>query len=716
MIPAFDPLARVKADLERIIRARSANDLADRLVGRGLPALGGDEEPAEILFRALILSPTRPGTPRILADLLGTLCAATCAQLEALREVRGVVGVTLRSDTGLDAVRSHLERNEPYLYNSFLLASLLPPSDDLFDSLKRLRQLGLETNVLLAGGGRTSRQLLQALIYQQTDDSLFEMWLGLLRSDASAGDANLLDAWTGLLWTPPSDALRNAGESLDVRRVAIGLDALHHGVQRLPSALRYLRTAVRQLRDSFARSPDFWARELRPLLNILPELVNEVLCEQWPNLDESDPHYMPTLSQRAEAVWSSLEDHERQSILSAADKSVDRPWDEIWTNLLFQPPRLQLPPQEVRTALFEIRHALERRYPGVAPQARPDIPDTETSPQERLERRPRRRSPRLAEFERVQGVLVEVDQQLQVGDLIRATEYLEDLLKSQEQAGTEAALVAKTLSNAGHLALRRGYAGWAMQLYQRAEDLHVGDPVIGNGLAEVLRALGRLEEAEWKYRNTVSSFPNDVVAHCGLAEVLKEQGRLDEAEQQYRLTIATFPESVVAHNGLAEILREEGQLDQAEQEYRITASSFPNDAVALSGLAEVLKEQGRLDEAEREYRIAISTFPNSVFAQNGLAEVLKEQGRLDEAEQQYRIALSTFPNNAVAQSGLAEVLKEQGRLDEAEQQYRIAISTFSHNVVAQSGLAEVLREQGRLDEAEQQFRLAASTFPNDVVA
>jgi len=61
-------------------------------------------------------------------------------------------------------------------------------------------------------------------------------------------------------------------------------------------------------------------------------------------------------------------------------------------------------------------------------------------------------------------------------------------------------------------------------------------------LAEVLKAAGRLVEAEVVYRQTAERFPDDVFARSGLAEVLKAADRLPEAEVVDRQATEWFPD------------------------------------------------------------------------------------------------------------------------------------------------------------------------------
>jgi tetratricopeptide (TPR) repeat protein len=228
--------------------------------------------------------------------------------------------------------------------------------------------------------------------------------------------------------------------------------------------------------------------------------------------------------------------------------------------------------------------------------------------------------------------------------------------------------------------------------------------VARSGLAEVLKAANRYDEAEQVYRESVERFPDNVVARNGLAEVLKATHRYDEAEQVYREAVERFPNNVFTRSGLAEVVKAANRYDEAEQVYRESVERFPDNVVARNGLAEVLKATHRYGEAEQVYREAVERFPNDVVTRSGLAEVLKATHRYDEAEQVYRESVERFPDNVVARNGLAEVLKAAHRYDEAEQVYREAVERFPNNVITRSGLADTLRRSGRWDEAEDEYR------------
>ncbi|HEY0074563.1 MAG TPA: tetratricopeptide repeat protein, partial [Abditibacteriaceae bacterium] len=115
--------------------------------------------------------------------------------------------------------------------------------------------------------------------------------------------------------------------------------------------------------------------------------------------------------------------------------------------------------------------------------------------------------------------------------------------------------------------------------------------------AEVLKALGRLDEALSAYEQIITQFPQNEVARNGRAEVLKALGRLDEALSAYEQTITQFPQNVVARNGRAEVLKALGRLDEALSAYEQIITQFPQNVVAQTGRSLVLLVMGRVQEA-----------------------------------------------------------------------------------------------------------------------
>jgi len=170
----------------------------------------------------------------------------------------------------------------------------------------------------------------------------------------------------------------------------------------------------------------------------------------------------------------------------------------------------------------------------------------------------------------------------------------------------------------------------ALEAYERAEALGQG-AVARNGRANVLKQLGRLDEALEVYEATIRERPENAYARCGRAEVLKDLGRLEEALEAYEATIRERPENVVARDGRAEVLKDLGRLEEALEAYEATIRERPEAVVARCGRAEVLKQLGRLDEALEAYEATIRERPENAYARCGRASVLAAIQRYEEA-------------------------------------------------------------------------------------
>ncbi len=525
MNAAQHPLYAVKSMLSDVVRDSDGARLAECLSGKYLPALGGQEHPADLLHHAVSLPLFDPALPKELTLLAATLCAQKAASLE-------------------DALRasSPLLDDETYVFNLLLFASYLPAEERLFTALKSLHQAGMHAGPLLGSGNRAGRQLRQTLTYQQADDSLEEYWLVLIEhSEERVGrlsterKTDLLDAWKGLLWIPPSPAEREAGATLSVDRAIRGLLALHEAAGDSADGLPILRHAVRLLGEAYPRSPEFWSDHLSPRIEEWPELLREVVYEQWPLLAASTVEATPLMPADAVPIWEALTPEERARIEEIAAAGEPVPWNSFWQReMLFAAPKGGLAPQQWRVGLQRVRAAFESRFPALVGEShRPSL--EEVAEADRAGSAASRQAGetkygrRLAAFERVGKVLGEVDRLLEQNHPGRAQRYLNDLVRSQQDAETRPELVTKTLCNAAATALKHGHAAWAEELYRQAVDLGADNPVPQNGLAEVLKAQERLEEAEELYRQTAALFPNDVVARHGLANVLRLQKRFDEA-------------------------------------------------------------------------------------------------------------------------------------------------------------------------------------------
>jgi tetratricopeptide (TPR) repeat protein len=123
-------------------------------------------------------------------------------------------------------------------------------------------------------------------------------------------------------------------------------------------------------------------------------------------------------------------------------------------------------------------------------------------------------------------------------------------------------------------------------------------------LALALERLGRLEEAEAAYRDSLKLQPDNAQTHYNRGVLLQALERETEAEKAYRRAVELDPKLEVAHCNLALALERQEKYAEAADAYRRATDLDPEDALAHYGLGRVLKRQGRLTEALKSMRQA----------------------------------------------------------------------------------------------------------------
>jgi predicted O-linked N-acetylglucosamine transferase (SPINDLY family) len=126
----------------------------------------------------------------------------------------------------------------------------------------------------------------------------------------------------------------------------------------------------------------------------------------------------------------------------------------------------------------------------------------------------------------------------------------------------------------------REAAELAQSLTQRYPRHALGWKVLGAVLGQtgnVPQALGPLQKA-------VELSPDDADAHGNLANALRTLGKLEEAELSYRHALRIRPDFPDAHNSLGNALSALGRADEAEASYRRALEQRPGFAMAHSNL------------------------------------------------------------------------------------------------------------------------------------
>lgn len=320
MRPTDPALRSLSASLEAAVAAGDEAPLREHLQGRALPALGGDLPPFEILRQALFLAPDVRSLARGLASLLGRIL---------LTEVRAFP--KLRSP-------QEQSRRERLLLDALRLAAELPAHEELFAALREVLAMARALEGKGRKGEATGRlrlPLWRALAYQQTDASLEEEWLGLLRRSPGGEDWTpgrrtlLLTAWRGLLWVPPAPASERS-EIVDFDRIEKGLLVLEASVRERDQGEDLLEEALAILQETFPRSAEFWEAWIRPRLEHWPDTLREKAFEAWPGL-RAFFWYSSGTAGALSLHWQSLVEHlKEQSPLEALFiPETTNFWDDV---------------------------------------------------------------------------------------------------------------------------------------------------------------------------------------------------------------------------------------------------------------------------------------------------------------------------------------------------------------------------------------------------
>ena len=235
-------------------------------------------------------------------------------------------------------------------------------------------------------------------------------------------------------------------------------------------------------------------------------------------------------------------------------------------------------------------------------------------------------------------------------------------------------------------------------------------------LGNVLRKLGRLDEAAGNFREALRFTPSMVDAHLGLGNMLKTQDKYDEAVEHFRKALKLKPDLVEAHLNLGNVFRAQGKLDEAVECFRNTIKLKPDYAEAYNNLGGVLREQGDPEAAIANFRKALELKPDLAGAHNNLGMALQIQGKLDEAVDSFEQALMLKPDYAEAGINIGNVFREQNKLDAAIGCYRKVLEFNPGMVDAYSNLGSALLEQGDREDAAESFRKALALEPDCINA
>jgi Flp pilus assembly protein TadD/SAM-dependent methyltransferase len=195
------------------------------------------------------------------------------------------------------------------------------------------------------------------------------------------------------------------------------------------------------------------------------------------------------------------------------------------------------------------------------------------------------------------------------------------------------------LHRLGVIAQRSGCNEVALQLINRAIAVNPSCPSYYSDAAVVLHALGRIDEAIARYRESLARDARNARVHNALGIALKDKGLFDDAAESFRLALSLEPDYTGAQNNLANVLRELGDYAEAERFYRQALELCGNSAELWYNLGNVLTDQHAFGAAVSAYGRALSLRPDFAHARGRRADAVFALGQPDQAVADYARAL-----------------------------------------------------------------------------
>lgn len=235
------------------------------------------------------------------------------------------------------------------------------------------------------------------------------------------------------------------------------------------------------------------------------------------------------------------------------------------------------------------------------------------------------------------------------------------------------------------------------------------------GLGQVLRRLGRNEEAIVEYNLALQLYPYDANHYVGRAGAQAALGRFDPALADYDQALRMAPGNAHAIAARAELLARMGQAPRALDDLTQALRIDPGDVRARRVRAGLLSTVGRHAEALAELDMVLKAAPGDVGALKDRGGVLVRMGRPREAVAVLDEAIKIDPNRAAAYLNRGTAYNALGYPEQALRDLGEAIRIDPRNPVAHYSRAEVYARVHRFVEAihgyEETLRLAPGHAP-----
>ena len=231
-----------------------------------------------------------------------------------------------------------------------------------------------------------------------------------------------------------------------------------------------------------------------------------------------------------------------------------------------------------------------------------------------------------------------------------------------------------------------------------------------------LRALGRLDEAAARFRQSAQAYPEDGVPLIELASVRLAQGRQGEANALRRQATEVSAGDAQTLQIIAEKLRGDGLYAEAIESYREVLAIDAEFAMAHAGMGDALFRLERHEEALAALgqSVELHPIPPTATARLVLMGMAAEHlGRHEEAASHFERAVEMDPQDGEALDRLAAARFAQERHEEAADLFRASVEVQPDHAPVHANLGATLYHLGRFEESLKSYERALALDPQD---
>jgi eukaryotic-like serine/threonine-protein kinase len=259
----------------------------------------------------------------------------------------------------------------------------------------------------------------------------------------------------------------------------------------------------------------------------------------------------------------------------------------------------------------------------------------------------------------------------------------------------------------------------ALAASSRAVDLDAGQPLVWISRAQVLRGLGRHEEALRDLEQALKLEPADPDALQRKGRLLSDLGRREEAIEVLREAIAVRPGYWGNYDALGGVYYFLGRREEAVQMFERVIELQPDSLRGHTNLGAVYQALGQQERALESYRTAVKIAPVwQAYANIGV--ILRDRGEHEAALASLQEAAKLAPNHASVRLNIGDTWQRLGNAEKARAAYAEAVALMRRDLEVNPNhsptmglLAVLLAKLGERREAAQLIARALAADPRN---